>query len=125
MPFSDALKEARKKAHISQRDLAKMSGVSQQAISCIESGTRSPSESTMQLLSAALGYSMPQLMDNPQYFPDSEITPEERHLIALYRDLNQAGREFVRQTIYTAASAEIYKKRDPVPGVEDALTGSR
>lgn len=50
----DAVRRARERARLSQRDLAKRSGVPQPNIAAIESGRRSPSPATLsRLLSAA------------------------------------------------------------------------
>ena len=103
MGFSSNLKAARERAHLSQRELAKQSGVSQQAISVIEKGERSPSEATMKMLADALGCSVADLM-NGDTLEGSEyaLTAEEKKLIDDYRSLNRQGQEYIRQTMYMA-----------------------
>ena len=81
MSFAKNLKEARLKAKLSQKELANISGVSQQAISVIEKGERSPSEATMILLAYALGCTITDLMapqpkEKPAPASGSELTPE-------------------------------------------------
>lgn len=103
MGFSSNLKAARERAHLTQRDLAKQSGVSQQAISVIEKGGRSPSEATMKLLADALGCSVADLMgEEAQGGADYALTADERKLIDDYRSMNKQGQEYIRQTMYMA-----------------------
>ena len=63
MSFSENLIEARKRACLSQLDLSRLSGVSQQAISKLENGKSSPSEYTMRQLAAALHIPLIELID--------------------------------------------------------------
>lgn len=119
MSFSENLKKARIKAHLSQLDLAKKSGLSQQAISIIEKGERSPSESTMKLLAEALGYSVSDLMNDEKPQEVTGLTRDERMLIADYRNLNSQGQEYIRQQIYMALA--IYKRHSDVSGVENEV----
>lgn len=63
MSFSENLIEARKRACLSQLDLSRLSGVSQQAISKLENGKSSPSEYTMRQLAAALHIPLTELID--------------------------------------------------------------
>lgn len=58
---SEMLPLLRKKKRLSQTSLAKASGVSQAAISAIERGERSPSESTIRMLADALGVTFAEL----------------------------------------------------------------
>jgi len=120
MSFSENLKTAREKARLSQRELAKQSGVSQQAISVIEKGERSPSETTMKLLADALGCTVSDLMGERDDAPlDYALTFDERKLIDGYRRLNQQGQEYIRQTMYMALS--IYMRHTDVSGVESDI----
>ena len=63
MAFSEKLIEARKKACLSQQQLSRLSGISQQAISKLENGKSSPSEYTMRQLAAALHIPLSELID--------------------------------------------------------------
>ena len=56
--FSIRLAQERKKLGYTQKELSKKSGVSQQAISMIEAGKRSPTEITMIMLANGLGCSV-------------------------------------------------------------------
>ena len=66
MPFAEQLVRARKMRHISQQQLAVRSGISQQAISKLESGKSSPSEYTIRQLAAALRVPMSALLEEEQ-----------------------------------------------------------
>ena len=99
MPVSEVLKQKRKKARLTQAELAEISGVSQQAISFIENGRNTPSEGTMRLLAKALGCTVAELMgESPQEIaPDplrediirdyDQLPPEARRLVRAYIDL--------------------------------------
>lgn len=66
MPFAEQLVRARKLRHLSQQQLAMRSGVSQQAISKLESGKSCPSEYTIRQLAAALRVPMSALLEEEQ-----------------------------------------------------------
>ena len=61
--FAEQLIRARKMRHFSQQQLAQRSGISQQAISKLESGKSSPSEYTIRQLAAALRVPMSALLE--------------------------------------------------------------
>ena len=63
MSFAEQLIKARKMARLSQLQLSQRCGVSQQAISKLESGKSSPSEYTMKQLAAALRIPLSQLLE--------------------------------------------------------------
>lgn len=63
MAISEKLIEARKKACLSQQQLSRLSGISQQAISKLENGKSSPSEYTMRQLATALHIPLSKLID--------------------------------------------------------------
>lgn len=66
MPFAEQLIRTRKMRHLSQQQLAMRSGVSQQAISKLETGKSSPSEYTIRQLAAALRVPMSALLEEEQ-----------------------------------------------------------
>lgn len=66
MPFAEQLVRARKLRHLSQQQLAMRSGVSQQAISKLESRKSCPSEYTIRQLAAALRVPMSALLEEEQ-----------------------------------------------------------
>ena len=66
MPFAEQLVRTRKLRHLSQQQLAQRSGVSQQAISKLETGKSSPSEYMIRQLAAALRVPMSALLEEEQ-----------------------------------------------------------
>ncbi len=66
MPFAEQLIRTRKMRHFSQQQLAMRSGISQQAISKLETGKSSPSEYTIRQLAAALRVPMSMLLEEEQ-----------------------------------------------------------
>ena len=83
MAFGDKLIEARKRRKLSQEGLAKISNVSQQAISFIEQGKRSPTEETMKLLAAALDLDVSDLLDDAQKKPTPQDELKESNAVML------------------------------------------
>lgn len=67
MPFSEKMKEIRKKKNISQVSLSVRSGISQSAISSIERGEQSPTEESMIKIASALHVPLSAMLE------DSEI----------------------------------------------------
>lgn len=97
--FSNRLISERKKRGLSQEDLAAKSGVSQQAISMIESGKRSPTETTMSMLANGLGCTVAFLLDDPE--PEKAADQEdgggvETEMLNLFRQLSPEKKEYVR-----------------------------
>lgn len=66
MPFAEQLIRLRKLRKLSQQQLAMRSGISQQAISKLESGKSSPAEFTIRQLAAALRVPMSALLEDGQ-----------------------------------------------------------
>ena len=66
MPFADQLVRVRKLRRFSQQQLAMRSGISQQAISNLETGKSCPSEYTIRQLAAALRVPMSALLEEEQ-----------------------------------------------------------
>lgn len=90
MAVSENLKRKRKQKGLTQGQLAKISTVSQQAISFIECGRNTPSEGTLRLLAAALGCSIAELVGESDDAGKGN-TREELKLLSLVRRLNPAG----------------------------------
>ena len=113
MPVSENLKRKRKQARLTQIQLAEKSGVSQQAISFIESGRNTPSEGTLRLLAAALKCTVSELLD--EYHPESGtmLTEYERQLILLARRLNAQGMEKLLDYARDLTENDRYTKGTP------------
>lgn len=98
--FSERLAQERKRLGYSQEDLSKKSGVTQQAISMIESGKRSPTESTMTMLASGLGCSVGYLLgETPEYGKTADQAASgvsEEEMLILFRQLSPEKKEYVR-----------------------------
>lgn len=84
------LRDLRKRAHITQEQLAELTGVSQPAISQIENGRLSMDIHWMRAFARILGCAPADLLDDEDN-PD-RLTAEERDLLARYRHANEAER---------------------------------
>jgi transcriptional regulator with XRE-family HTH domain len=73
--FADRLREVREAAGLSQYALAKLSGLSKQAVSHLELGVREPTWQTVQLLAGALGVDCRAFVDPSLQPPASEPAP--------------------------------------------------
>jgi transcriptional regulator with XRE-family HTH domain len=120
--FSISLKKAREAKHVSQERLEKASGISQAAISKIESGAASPTIYTAQKLADALGVSLVELITGAPYPPaapvvysETPLTETERQLISDFRTLNKQGRETILQQMYMCK--KIWEQPDDISAV--------
>ena len=89
--FSRNLIRYRKATNLSQEDLSKRSGVSQQAISMIEAEKRSPTEYTMRQLASGIGVSLNLLLldENEKSPPATEASgaDERERLVNLLMEV--------------------------------------
>ena len=77
--FADRLRKLREDAELSQYALAKLSGLSKQAMSRLELGDNEPTWETVQLLAAALGVDCREFADpNVKPPPTVEANPRGR-----------------------------------------------
>lgn len=106
----EKIKSARKKAHISQKELGERLGVTQAMISAYEQGIRRPKLETMQKIATALGIDERELFDGDleyifhKAFEETDleerkdaliidgILVSEKNLIRKYRKLNSEGK---------------------------------
>ena len=120
--FSISLKKVRETKRISQERLEKASGISQAAISKIESGVASPTIYTAQKLADALGVSLVELITGEPYPPAAPVvydnvvlTETERQLLSDFRTLNKQGRETILQQMFMCK--KIWEQSDGVSAV--------
>ena len=115
MTVSSILKKRRKELGLTQAELAKKSGVSQQAISFIESGRNTPSEGTLRLLASALGYSVAGLLGETS--SASELSPRDHQLLTVIHQLNDDGFSRVLSYAEDLVSSGNYEKvKTPAAG---------
>ena len=98
MTTGERIKAARKRAGLTQKEIADRLGISSSSIAQWETGTRKPKAETLQRLADALGVSMLDLDERFAWQPDREISitvPQEEDLReevkALAYSLNQRG----------------------------------
>jgi len=98
MTISEKLRQLRKKKGWTQAQLSRFSGVSQQAISHIESGRNAPTGNTLKILAPVLGCTVDELLGEPRPV-DHEIglTESERDLLHIFRQLNADGKDLLMQ----------------------------
>lgn len=114
-------KRCREMSGYTQKQVAISLKISVQAVSYWESGERKPSYETLLRLADLYRVSTDELLGRvPVSETEDHLTAEERYLVENYRQLNRQGREFIRQTVLTAVSAEIYKNTGDLSSVETA-----
>lgn len=88
------IRTARKAKGITMKELGKLVGVSESAISMYETFKREPDNATLLSISSALGVSVDYLLGNSNSSESNEIQPApggdelDRHLVALLTDLD-------------------------------------
>lgn len=116
MSVADNLKKKRKQAHLTQAQLANKSGVSQQAISFIESSRNTPSEGTLRLLAKALACPVSELLgESPE--AEKEYTQDVRWLLDIVQRLNTLGIRKVIEYAADLADNEKYTQETPSASV--------
>lgn len=101
---NNRVRELRKKAGLSQNELATLAGISQPAISQIENDTRPLTIDWMRTLARILGCAAADLLssdDNPD-----RLDAEERELVTKFRVADEAQREFVMRVAEPRGVAE-------------------
>lgn len=120
MSFSSRLKSLRSSHSISQATLAKILGVTQQAVGKWEVDKATPDYDTLRNVAKYFQVSVDfllELTDTPDASPAPPvasappIAPQDRELLRKYHELDQRGRQAVLDTIerehsYTAPKAE-------------------
>lgn len=102
--FAKNMKAERLARNLSQENLARLSGVSQQAISMIEAEKRSPTEETMAMIAEGLGCTVGYLITEHRQIKSQpeEMNASELTLLRDYRSLSSQGREYIRQQMVMA-----------------------
>ena len=122
MEFKTRLIELRKFKNISQKELAKQTGITQAAISLWERGERQPNSNAILPLCRFFDVSLDYLLGNSDDFGNiqhsdqkEELTPGERELIEKYRELSAAGKQ---QAAALIDSVSKYEKQVSKSGVK-------
>ena len=102
----------RKKAGLTQRQLADMLGVKNTAVSNWESGNNSVDIETLFLASKIFGVSLADMYGQYASPPDPNFSEEEKDLIFNFRSMNEEGQTAALAAVRGLAASGIYKKRD-------------
>ena len=90
-PVGKNVKQKREAARMSQNQLAKAAGISQAALSKIESEEKNPSVETVYLLAAGLDCPVSELLgEKPEGV--TLLTDRQRQLLDIFSQLNDAGK---------------------------------
>lgn len=120
--------ELRTKLQMTQDEFAEYCGISRISIARYEAGTKISSANAKKICKAC-GVSLDYLYEDgsdDEYDDYVELesacvepsTPEEYRLLSGFRSLNEAGRQFILQTLDTAVASNIYKQGDLSLGKE-------
>lgn len=118
MSLGSRINEIRKQKNLSIDALCERSGIPKGTLSKITAGiTTSPTLDTVRAIANALECTLDDLDDKPpksKNTPDvAEAAPEEKHLIGLYRELNEEGQNLVVDYTDTLVTSGKYIKRNP------------
>lgn len=130
----ERIKQARKKAHLSQKELGDRLGVTQAMISAYEQGVRKPKLETMQKIATALGISEQELLgyNNSEYVlykalegsdPDEQnnslvingVLVSEKNLLRQYRELNRIGKAEAIKRVKELKYIPEFTGKDDIP----------
>ena len=120
----ERLRKCREQRGLSQKQVALEVGVKPPTVSQWESGVKIPSRKNVAKLASLYGVTVDYLLDRSSETDSltfAELSADEAKLIQDYRNLNQQGREYIRQTMYMALP--IYIRHSDAAGVEDQKIG--
>jgi len=107
--------ELREKRGMSQRELGDAIGVTQQTIGYYESGRSDPKASVCISLASALHVSVTELLGIQDDY-ESALSPNEQHLVTLYRSANEQGKSAI-MAIAENQAGDVARRAAP-PGIE-------
>ena len=118
--FAANMKAERLAQNLSQENLARLSNVSQQAISLIEAGKRSPTEDTMAMIAEGLGCTVNYLLTAHKPVQDAgdDFSTQELKLVREFRKLSDQGKEYLFQQL-AMASKVFPGQSDPVSSLAE------
>ena len=118
MEIKERLIELRKINGISQRELARQTGITQAAISLWEKGTQQPNADSIQRICNFFDISTDYFLGhsedygNIQYSEQKEeLTPSERELLEMYRGLSPEGKGTAKTLVKSVKEYEVAQQR--------------
>lgn len=108
------IKEERDARGWTQSELARRAHATQQAIQRYESGEREPKVSAVINIAAALGVTLSYLLGLDE--DENVLSPNEQHLIGLYRSANEQGKSAI-MAIAENQAGDVARRAAP-PGIE-------
>ena len=110
----------RKKAGLTQRELADRLGVKNTAVSNWESGNNSVDIETLYQASKIFGVSLADMYGQYSAQPDPVLTEGEKDLLDDYRSMNEEGQTAALAAVHGLAVSGIYKKRNDPSDILEA-----
>ena len=99
--------------HISQNQLAKKAGISQAALSALESETKNPSVETLYLLANALNCTVTELLGEDK--SNAKILlPDQRYLLNIFEQLNDSGKSLLISQAESILQQPPLRKKDSI-----------
>jgi transcriptional regulator with XRE-family HTH domain len=118
LSFAEQLIRLRKMRRLSQQQLAMRSGISQQAVSNLETGKSSPSEYTIRQLAAALRVQMSELLEDKEKSPTAVSDGGLEDIIDRVRHLHPQA--LARLSDYLEGLEDGQGTASPSPAVSDS-----
>lgn len=106
--FNEVLKNLRKSAGLTQRELSMKTGISRSRINNYERGIREPDFETAELFADFFNVDLDTLFDHVPSSSDG-LTSSERALLSFFRDLNDKGQDHVLSFVEAMSRSGIYK----------------
>lgn len=108
------VKQKRESIGMSQNMLAKKAGVSQAALSALESETKNPNVETVFLLAQALDCTVSELLGEKPA-DTAFLTPRQRQLLDLFQQLNDAGKDFLLSQTISILQQPAFRQEGSMP----------
>lgn len=121
MQISEKIKHLRESHGLTQSQFGAIAGVSDKAVSTWESGTREPRMGAIEKISLYFNIPKSDILFGGDEFPekaavpkDDGLSPEEGHLLSLYRGVNEQGQKYiVRQAEFASTQPDFLEAPSP------------
>ncbi len=119
MTIGQWIHQYREENQLSMADFAKKTGVSKASIGFLEKGSSNPTTKTLTKIAKALGITVQEMLDHIDSDsvisispPTPSLSPDEEELLGKYRQLSDAGKEYVMDQVDFKLEKEAAKARD-------------